>query len=373
MKKIINKLKKFFTKIMAPVFAKSFFKKPDQIKAVAIVLFGGLGDGVLWIQYANQIIKHYEEMGYKIYLICNKSLEQLYKNYTNFNNIIVVNNNLFNSMKDLKNALKEINSVYFEEIIDIRLTKEKSQDLYLIKHSKAKYKTGYFENFEDKKDIKLQNSLFNKLITIPSDQHEINNHYCFLKNIGIEIEQDLFYLKKFVNIRENQDYITVCVGASDPKRMWDVNNWIQVIKYILDNSNYKIYFCGAKQEEYVYNIINDNVKDERLINKCGKTTLQELIDLLGNSKFVLANDSGPGHIASSVGAKGLILLGGGYNFRFFPHKNIKNETTEIRVVCKQDKCWNCSWGCTKSKTDFPCMKQITAEMIISELSNFIKD
>lgn len=349
------------------LFVKPFIKRSKKEKAIAIIVYGGLGDGVLWIQYANDTIAYYKQKGYEVYLICNKSLESLYKNYTNFNKIIVVSNNLFDNFKNFKTTYKQINSVYFEEVIDIRLTKVSYQDIYLIRNMKAKRKIGYFENCPDKKKMKLQNSVFHELIKVPEGQHEINNHYYFLKNLGVKVNQDLFYLKRFVNFEEDQEYVSLCVGASDSKRMWGIDNCIKVVKYILDNTNLRILFCGSKQEEYVFNEINAQLQNDRLVNKCGKTSLQELIDILGNSKLVIANDSGPGHIASAVGAKGVILLGGGYNYRFFPHKNLKNETTNMKVISQYAQCWNCSWFCSKSTTEFPCIKKITPDMVISEL------
>ena len=48
---------------------------------------------------------------------------------------------------------------------------------------------------------------------------------------------------------------------------------------------------------------------ERFINTAGRTTLMELISLIGRAKLVIANDSGPMHIAAAMGRPVLGLFG----------------------------------------------------------------
>jgi len=68
-----------------------------------------------------------------------------------------------------------------------------------------------------------------------------------------------------------------------------------------------------------------------------------LISLISNAKFIVANDTGPAHIASHLDKKGLVLFGShtsakkvsieNYNFKALSVKNLKD--LDVETVCKE--------------------------------------
>jgi len=67
--------------------------------------------------------------------------------------------------------------------------------------------------------------------------------------------------------------------------------------------------------------------------------IKKLISLINNAKFIIANDTGPAHIASHLDKKGLVLFGGhtsaekvsieNFNFKAISVKNLKDLNVEI--------------------------------------------
>ena len=63
------------------------------------------------------------------------------------------------------------------------------------------------------------------------------------------------------------------------------------------------------------------------------------MSLISNAKFIIANDTGPAHIASHLDKKGLVLFGShtsaekvsieNYNFKTLTVKNIKDLSVEF--------------------------------------------
>ena len=73
--------------------------------------------------------------------------------------------------------------------------------------------------------------------------------------------------------------------------------------------------------------------------------IKTLISLISNAKFIIANDTGPAHIASHLDKKGLVLFGShtsakkvsieNYNFKALSVKDLKN--LNVQTVLNQVK------------------------------------
>ena len=73
--------------------------------------------------------------------------------------------------------------------------------------------------------------------------------------------------------------------------------------------------------------------------------IKTLISLISNAKFIIANDTGPAHIASHLDKRGLVLFGShtsakkvsieNYNFKALSVKNLKD--LDVDTVFKEVK------------------------------------
>ena len=363
MTSIKNKCKNVLNKIdfnIAKVFTKKAKKKFGKI---AFIFFGGLGDGVILLPFIDKLLQYYTDKD--VYLICNKTIAELCKTYTGVKHIIECENvkNFWDKRADLYRRLQEH---YFETAIDLNFSRSELTNGFIAKHINAKEIVGIKG---DDANIINRNNVdchYTKIIDIGNNLNEICNHQSYLESLGINVQPDLNYLKKFV-CKKEENYIVFGVGASLKYRQWPVNNWVMVARYILAKTDYDILVCGSRDEGEFYDLIQAELNSARLKNFCGKTSLGELIDLLGNSRFVVANDSGPAHIASSTGVSGVVILGGGFRYRFFPHIDNLGNKTNIEVVCKETNCFGCKWNCEKTN-QYGCIKSISYIDIVNNLT-----
>ena len=116
-----------------------------------------------------------------------------------------------------------------------------------------------------------------------SDISEINNHY---------------NLKKYILL------FPFCSPHLVIKKWPHYNDLIKII-FNKFGDEYKIVTAPGPSE------INDakNINALALLNNGRALDISQLTSLIRNSTFVIANDTGPAHIAAHVGAKGLTLFG----------------------------------------------------------------
>ena len=134
------------------------------------------------------------------------------------------------------------------------------------------------------------------------------------------------FLSAGVNINEDEEQQQLSVDKEDLKagkiiegkyivinldrkgfinqRCWPVENCEAVIKYLIDNTDYKI----AGISSYGFEEINSNF-GPRFVNLMGKLSFMQLAELLRNASFFITHDSGPMHLAAALGTPTVSLFG----------------------------------------------------------------
>jgi len=113
------------------------------------------------------------------------------------------------------------------------------------------------------------------------------------------------------NFGINDSYICVHVNASDLalERRWPYENFIELITNILKRHSIKIIFIGTKSEYNSIESILKFVKNSNIVNLAGQLNIRRLAYLFENAKLLIANDSGPLHLASAIGTRTISFFG----------------------------------------------------------------
>jgi len=106
-------------------------------------------------------------------------------------------------------------------------------------------------------------------------------------SIAIKVDDNLY---KYFN---NQKIVAIHPFTSDPVKQWPIERFIELAQRIRSKLDLKVVIVGASP--VVLSV------DENIINMVNKTTLTELAALLKRCSLIISGDSGPMHLAASVG------------------------------------------------------------------------
>ena len=119
--------------------------------------------------------------------------------------------------------------------------------------------------------------------------------------------------QRLKNILEGSQRL-ICVninsGAMSYLRRWPKENFTHVIKHLIEKYDVLIVLIGSKSDmSYTNTFSQQFFETEQVINLCGEISISQLIGLFSKSHFLITNDSGPLHIAVTIGLPTISFFG----------------------------------------------------------------
>ena len=163
----------------------------------------------------------------------------------------------------------------------------------------------------------------------------------FTKNIDLSwaVENNSHLVKKYTN-REYILLFPFCSPKLKNKKWPYYKELIQKLKQEFKNK-YSVLLAPGPNEIKEANELNAKV----VLEKNEYVTLKTLVSLIYNAKLIIANDTGPAHIASHLDKKGLVLFGShtsakkvsieNFNFKAISVKNLND--LDVNTVLKEVK------------------------------------
>lgn len=149
-------------------------------------------------------------------------------------------------------------------------------------------------------------------------------------------------------------------GASDPRRRWAAGRFAAVGD-VLARRGYQVMVVGIPSETDVVRAVLQNMK-EPAWDLCGKLSLHALTGLISRARLIVANDSGPRHLAEAVGTPSVAIYWCG---------NLINAGSLFRARHRPHLSWriNCP-VCWKNTLQEPCMhkESFVDEVTIEEVT-----
>lgn len=155
------------------------------------------------------------------------------------------------------------------------------------------------------------------------------NDFVAVKNID---KKDIEYVKNYLDKNNINRKKVICIHTTSKSiyRNWPKDSYNELISILLKN-NFSIFLLGSQNEKNY----NDFFVREKVYNLCGVFNIKQTAALISLSTLFIGNDSGLGHLASSVGAKTFIIYGStdpkhalplGYGKVYYIFKNKKSKT-----------------------------------------------
>ena len=303
---------------------KKYAANVDRVNEKTLLLIkpDSLGDYILFRSFIQALHRSEKFKGWKITLLGNvwyKSIAE-WLDSPFLHNCIWVDIHILRDPLQMEKTIDEIRSKGFELAFCPNYSPSEI-DLKLLCFSGAKEKiaidgdTLYYSATEQ--------SRFQKLIT---KKIRIGERWDFeldrYRDIFFELlGKDPEVKSSDMNVQvQKKNIVVICAGANSPLRMWPAEHFAGLLKRIngLDPS-VEFLILGTSAEHDLGEVIRSKVKEIRVINECGKWDAAGLCKRIAACKAMVANDSGPYHIAQALQIPVVCISNGNNYGRFTPY------------------------------------------------------
>lgn len=205
----------------------------------------------------------------------------------------------------------------------------------------------------------------------------VTHQFRVLKMLGIDLLdnslelwpslEDTKHVEELLNaqwLSVTQKIVGINISAS---KRWSTKLWprqyLMRLCVELGLRDIRVVVTGTEQDLTFANSLINQLKNTKIINACGKTSVNELAVLIKKCHVFISTDSSPLHIASAVGTPFIALFGPTDQRRHLPPG--KNYI----VINKELDCSPCYK--TKCRTK-RCMVEITPEEVLAAVERLLK-
>lgn len=198
--------------------------------------------------------------------------------------------------------------------------------------------------------VRMVSFLYDKFIPFPRGiMSEFDYYGTFVRGIGNpDYKTTRPYLPYSAQNFIDGDYYVLYPGGSLRQKFWPADRFAQIANHIYEKTGLLGVILGVTDEQWV----SDNLKEHlnplaamSMIDLTGKTTISEVIDIIGNAKFVVSNDTSGVHIACATNTPSVVNAGGWHFERFLPYhiEDLKPDDHLPMVAYTNMPCYYCDW------------------------------
>ncbi|MBF0606029.1 MAG: lipopolysaccharide heptosyltransferase II [Magnetococcales bacterium] len=222
--------------------------------------------------------------------------------------------------------------------------------------------------------------------------HQIRYYLHILERIGIDAPYNLpwTYLLHEERLQGRQTLsalrhpiIGINPGASyGSAKRWPTAHFAGVVRGVIEQIGGSVVLFGSGEELWLAQQITDDLAasgadlltSDTFLNLCGKTTLRQLAACISECDLLVTNDSGPMHVAYSVGTPIVAIFGSTDPDITGPPQCSADLHFGFRssVIRKKLSCSPC-FKRTCKKTDIKCMTDITPDEVLAEVWALLPD
>ena len=338
-------------------------------KKICIVRLSAIGDVCHAVAMVTRIQTHWPDA--QITWVIGKVEHQLVKLMPNIRFIIFDKKRGKAAVKDLEQELK---GEVFDALLMMQVALRANLASRVIK---AKQRIG----FDWARSKELHWLFANKRISANQHAHVLDGFMDFADALGVpSVDKPAWRIPVSNEDREwgQQQakalgkYVVIAPAASKAERNWLPEQYARIAEYI-QNNNVSVILCGGpgRLDRETADAIKQNA-NVTLQDFTGKTSLHQLLMLLKHATLVIAPDTGPAHMATTVDTPVVGLYAHSNPLRTGPYNNL-NDVASVYDECikeQKGKAWHeLPWGVRAKGNDL--MQRITFEQVKEKVLPFI--
>jgi ADP-heptose:LPS heptosyltransferase len=201
--------------------------------------------------------------------------------------------------------------------------------------------------------------------TGPYPTHEITRHFRFISALSHKPIAPAAPRLPWRGARPSglsRPYAVINFGGNEPGRRWDFARFLALAED-LAGRGMQVVFCGGDAEAALKPRLEEAARGRDFVDRIGRTSLAELLDLIAGAALVVSNDTGPAHLAAALGVPTVVIVGGGHFTSFVPYP-AEVTRASLHFVFRERACFHCFWNCTEPHREgeaFPCIGAISLE------------
>jgi heptosyltransferase-2 len=167
---------------------------------------------------------------------------------------------------------------------------------------------------------------------------------------------------EIIEAAEAGKLLLVAPGAAyGPSKMWPSEYFRKICSFWIENGG-SVAVSGTHREKETADSVSDGLPRDKTFNLCGKTDLNELIMIIQNAVFCVANDSGIMHLAAVLGTPGIAIFGSTDPTSTSP------VSENWQVLYEKMPCSPCfKRDCPRTRDKYECLHRIKPESVMGSL------
>lgn len=335
---------------------------------ILIVRTDRIGDVVLSLPLARIIKQHYPKA--KVTFLVRAYTKALVENNHFIDEVVILKEKATKIL--IAENVKQLKQKNFDTAIVVYPTFKIALITFL---SRIKYRVG--------SGYRLYSFLFNKKVyehRKDAAKHELEFNLSLLSQLGINhiggtnnVSFDLDVNKSSLNkvesllgslgINSNEKFVIIHPGSGGSAVDLPIEKFIELVK-MLSDKKIKVVLTGSENEK---EICNKLVLNELVFNLAGELNLEELIALVSKCSLLIANSTGPIHIAAALDK---------YTFGFYPKVKVCSAKrwgpyTEKKFIYEPEiECNNCT---VEQCAELNCMNSINVARVYNDIIKVLEN
>lgn len=207
---------------------------------------------------------------------------------------------------------------------------------------------------------------------LPASAHELmelERNAEFMNHLGVPFKAAVpSFPKEVLPARDVGPgaYYVIAPGAGANKRKWPTENFAALAERLYTSTGLRGLVCGSPAEQALAQTVIEQ-SAAPLENWAGRSSLLGYVRILSDAQLVVSNDTSAVHMAATLKAPSVCVMGGGHYERFAPYPaTVEGARYGPLTVVHKMPCFKCNWACIypiSPGEPAPCVAKVELEHV----------